>query len=343
VQRRTLLKAGLVLPAAASAGVLSGPAAEARPRVGATLASRLDHPWGIDFLPGGDALVTERSSGRLLRVRRHGGYRVLGTVPGVYNNGGEGGLLGLALSPTFRDDRWVYLFLTTRHDNRVVRVRYVDGAIGRPHVVLAGIPRNQTHNGGGLWFSGRPSLFVTTGDTRRPELAQDRHSLAGKVLRLKPDGTRQRGNPFGTRVWSYGHRNPEGITIAPDGRVWSSELGENTWDELNRIRPGRNYGWSRVEGADGPGGYHDPFVQWHTEDCSPSGVAIRHGIAWVGALRGESLWAVDVGGRGARRKTRHFHGDFGRIRMVKRAPDDSLWIGTSNGGGADRIHRIRFP
>jgi glucose/arabinose dehydrogenase len=286
--------------------------------------------------------VTERNSGRVLRVGPRGGHTVVGRVPGAFNDGGEGGLLGLALSPRFATDRWVYVFLTTRTDNRVLRLRYDGGRLGRPRVVLAGIPRGRTHNGGGLWFGGstRPSLFVATGDTRRRELAQDRRSLAGKILRLKPDGTAQDGNPFASRVYTYGHRNPEGITIAPDGRIWSSELGEDTWDEVNRIRPGRNYGWPRSEGGDGPGGSADPFARWHTEVCSPSGIAVARGRAWVGALRGECLWSVDLSGPTARRRTRYLHHALGRIRLVKRAPDGSLWIGTSNGGGADRIVRV---
>lgn len=344
VERRTLLKAGLVVPAAASVPLLVAPAADARPRVGATLARRLDYPWGIGFLPDGNALVTERNSGRVLRVRPSGGAHVIGVVPGVYNDGGEGGLMGLAVSPTFRRDRWVYVFLTTRSDNRIVRMRYTADGLGPPHVVVSGIPSGHTHNGGGLMFSHgtRPSLFATTGDTRDSTLAQRRSSLAGKILRMKPDGSPQDGNPYGTRVFTRGHRNPEGITLDHFGRIWSSELGENTWDELNWIRRGRNYGWPRAEGSDGPGGYTNPFVQWHTDDCSPSGVAIARGRAWVGALRGESLWSVDVAGRDSHQKVRYFQGRFGRIRMVKRAPGGSLWIGTSNGGGRDEIIRVRF-
>jgi glucose/arabinose dehydrogenase len=343
MHRRTVLKAGLAVPAALSVTALADPA-DAAPRASATLARRLSFPWGIDFLPDRSALVTERNSGRILRVRPGGGFSVVGRVRGAFNDGGEGGLMGLALSPRFATDRWVYVFLTTRRDNRVLRMRYVGGRLGPPRVVLAGIPRSRTHNGGGLWFSGhaRPSLFVSTGDTRRPWLAQDRRSLAGKILRLKPDGTAQTGNPFGSRVYSFGHRNPEGITIAADGRIWSSELGENTWDELNWIRPGRNYGWPRSEGGDGPGGSPDPFARWSTEECSPSGVAIARGRAWVGALRGECLWSVNLAGPAARRRTRFFHHDFGRVRMVKRAPDGSLWVGTSNGAGADVIVRIRL-
>lgn len=343
MRRRTLLKAGLLAPPAAAAPLVLGQApADAALRVGATLASGISYPWGIDFLADGSALVTLRNSGRILRVRPGGGYSDVGTVPGVYNNGGEGGLMGLALSPTYATDHLVYVFLTTSTDNRIIAMPYVGGELGPSQVVLSGIPRNQTHNGGGLWFTDHPSLYASTGDTRRPELALDKSSLAGKILRMKPDGSPQDGNPYGTRVFTRGHRNPEGLTMAPDGRLWSSELGENTWDELNWIRKGHTYGWPRVEGTDGPGGYTDPLTRWHPADCSPSGIAVRDGRAWIGALRGQCLWSVVLSGPNAPRRTRHLHGRFGRIRMVKNAPDGSLWIGTSNGGDADMIVRLTF-
>jgi len=249
--------------------------------------------------------------------------------------------MGVAVSPAYRRDHWVYFFLTTTSDNRIVRIRY-DGRrlVGAPREILTGIPSGSRHNGGGLWFSGHPSLFAGTGDTTNGALAQDRNSLAGKILRMTPSGAPQAGNPFGNRVYTLGHRNPEGITIGDDGRIWSAEFGENTWDELNRILPGRNYGWPRVEGKDGAGGYRDPLAQWHPADCSPSGVATLDGRAWVGALRGESLWSVDVSGRRRGRKVRWFNGTLGRIRHVKRAPDRSLWLTTSNGGGQDKVVRV---
>lgn len=340
MDRRTLLKAGVAAPFAVTAlSALSSPATAA-PRIGRTIAHGLDYPWGIDFLPDHSALVTMRNSGGIRHVRPDGGSSYVGTVPGVHHDDdGESGLLGLALSPTFASDGWVYVYQSTDSDNRVVRMRY-DGRLGSPQPVLTGIPTHRTHNGGGLWFDPAGNLFVTTGDTRNPALAQDLGSLGGKILRIKTDGSPADGNPFGTRVFTYGHRNVECVTASADGRIWASELGENTWDELNYIRKGHNYGWPRSEGSDGPGGYTDPYAQWHTDDCSPSGVAMNHGKAWVGALRGECLWSVDIGGAGAHTKTRHFHGTFGRIRMVKRHPDGSLWIGTSNGGGADKIVRI---
>lgn len=353
MERRTLLKWGVATPAvvgpAAWLATASPAEAKLRPRKGKTLASNLQVPWGLDFLPNGDALVGERNSGRVYRVAASGaGKTLVGTITGAFNNGGEGGLLGIAVSPHFATDRFVYMYLTTETDNRIIRVKYDGSSLSGRENVLTGIPRGNTHNGGCLWFSSS-SLFVSTGDTRNSSLAQNKSSLAGKILRLKMDGTAQTGNPFGSRVYTYGHRNPEGITIGPHGWIWASEFGENTWDELNVIRPGRNYGWPRQEGTDGRGGFTDPFTQWHPENCSPSGVAILHGRAWLGALRGQGLWAVGIAGNDKLKRVRHFHNAFGRIRNVKVAPDKTLWITTSNRDGRgspsatdDRVIRVRF-
>ena len=235
MERRTLLKAGVVAPAAAVAAAALPAPAEARPRLSRTLASGLSYPWGIDFLPDGTGLVTERNSGKVLRVRPGGGAAVVGRLPDAFNDGGEGGLMGVAVSPRFARDRWVYFFLTTTSDNRIVRVRFVDGALsGAPQPILTGIPSGSTHNGGGLWFTRHPSLFATTGDTRNSALAQNRNSLAGKVLRMRLDGSPQAGNPFGNRVYSYGHRNVEGITV---GRTWPDLGGRARREHLGRAQP----------------------------------------------------------------------------------------------------------
>ena len=355
MERRTLLKLGVATPAALTPIAwlaTAGPAeAEMQPQVGTTLASNLAVPWGLAFLPDGSALVGERNSGRVLHVAPTGGATPVGTISGVFNNGGEGGLLGIAVSPRFASDEWVYMYLTTQSDNRVIRLKFDGTSLSNRQTVLSGIPSGNTHNGGGLWFthSANPSLYVTTGDTRNSALAQNKSSLAGKILRLKMDGSRQANNPFGTRVFTYGHRNPEGITIGPSGSIWASEFGENTWDELNQIHGGRNYGWPKSEGTDGRGGFTDPYTQWHPENCSPSGIAISHGRAWLGGLRGKSLWSVDIGGANAKSRVRHFNNTFGRIRNVKAAPDDSLWITTSNRDGRgtpnandDKVVRITF-
>lgn len=318
------------------------------------LASGLRVPWGLAFLPNGNALVAERPSGRIHVVYAKGGRRLIGKVKGIGANPGEGGLLGLAVSPTFKKDRWVYAYFSTSSDNRVVRMRLEDGKLGRQQVLLTGIPVHENHNGGRLAFSPSGLLFVTTGDAtmnRSKSKAQNKRFLGGKILRMTPDGEVPDGNPFrDSYVWSYGHRNPQGIAFDKLGRLWAVRFGASKRDELNRIVKGHDYGWPTVEGGDGKGPFHDPFVTWSpTSICSPSGLAIVRGRAWVGALRGQALWSVALDGPNKRKKVRHFHGKFGRIRTVQTAPDGSLWITTSNRDGRadpiaadDRVIRVRF-
>ena len=335
LDRRTLLTAS----AAGAATLLATGTAEAAPTPGRVIAKGLEIPWGLAFLPSGDALLGERN-GRLHRVRARGGRRLVDELD--VSAVGEGGLLGIAVHPNFRRNRWVYLYLTTGSDNRVVRRRLVDGRLGRGGAVVTGIPKSTIHNGGRIAFGPDGLLYVATGDAGNGERAQDRGSLGGKILRVTPSGAVPDDNPFRSRVWSYGHRNVQGLDWDTDGRLWATELGQSDRDELNLIRRGANYGWPRVEGGDGPGPFADPFVTWNpTATCSPSGLAVTRGRAWVGALRGESLYSVRLSGPNAGRKARHFRGRFGRIRTVVTAPDGALWITTSNGSN-DRVVRIRL-
>ncbi|MDX6326902.1 MAG: hypothetical protein QOK15_3256 [Nocardioidaceae bacterium] len=353
LDRRTLLTASA---AGGALTVVGGGRADAALRVGRVVARDLVVPWGLAFLPGGDAIVGERMSGRVHRVSASGGRHQIGTI-GAAVPGGEAGLLGIAVAPTFRNDRWVYFYVSTAHDQRIIRRRYADGKLGRTHVLLSGIPRGDTsnHNGGGLGFGPDGLLYASTGDARLDtpgqksgSVAQDPDSLAGKILRLTPSGAVPDGNPWGNYAWSRGHRNVEGFTWDAHGRMWATEFGENTRDELNRIVRGGDYGWPAVEGGDGPGGFRDPFVTWHPTDiCSPSGVALAKGRAWVGALQGECLYSVRLTGPHAGRKVRHLHGRFGRLRTVRKAPDGSLWVTTSNRDGRgspaapdDRVIRL---
>lgn len=344
LDRRTLITAaaaGAALPLLTPGDALGAPVA------GRVLARGLQIPWGLAFLPSGDALVGERVNGRVHRVSRRGGRTHIGTIP--IDSIGEAGLLGIAVSPTFRRDRFVYFYHSTRDDNRITRRRLVRGELGPPQVLLSGIPKASIHNGGRIAFGPGGNLFASTGDVANGSLAQDTGSLAGKILRINPDGSVPASNPFGNPVWSYGHRNVQGLAWDRRGRLWASELGQSDRDELNRIRRGRNYGWPAAEGRDDNPAYTDPFVTWRPEFCSPSGIAVARGRVWVGALRGECLWSVRLNGPNARKKVRHFAGDFGRIRTVQRAPDGSLWITTSNRDGRgdphpndDRVVRIRL-
>lgn len=325
------------------------PTGPARVRVAGTVTTGLTSPWGLAFLPDGSALVSERDTSRIKRITADGGTaRTVGTVPGVVH-GGEGGLLGIAVAPTFAQDRWLYAYFTGSGGNRVVRMQVsADLRLGAPQSLLTGIPAGPVHNGGRLAFGPDGMLYVSTGDASEGSRSQDRRSLAGKILRLTPDGAPAPGNPFaGSPVWSYGHRNVQGLAWGADGTMWASEFGQNTWDELNRIEPGRNYGWPVVEGRAGRAGFVDPLVQWRPAQASPSGIAVAAGSVWLAALRGQRLWQVPLIGSGVGDPTELLRGEQGRLRTVAAAPDGSLWLVTSNTDGRgsprrgdDRILRL---
>lgn len=271
----------------------------------------------------------------------------IGRVPGV-EPGGEGGLLGLAVSPGFASDRQVYVYYSTSNENRIVRMTYQNGGLGAPQPVLAGIPSAVFHDGGRITFGPDGMLYAGTGDARRPELAQDRVSLAGKILRMTPAGDPAPGNPFpGSLVFSYGHRNVQGLAFDSRGRLWSVEHGADGWDELNLVAPGGNHGWPVVEGRGGGGQFRQPAVQWPPAEASPSGMAIVDDVIYIAALRGARLWQVPIVGDGAAEPVPLFAGEFGRLRTVEQAPDGSLWVTTSNRDGRgdlrdgdDRILRL---
>jgi glucose/arabinose dehydrogenase len=318
--------------------------------VAGTVATGLRTPWGIAFLPDGSALVGERDSGRIIRIATGGGKSTAGTVAGVSGGrGGEGGLLGLAVPPDFEEKSEVYAYYSIGGSNRIVRMPYREGRLGAPKVLVDDVPHAVIHNGGRLAFGPDGMLYATTGESGRPELAQDRESLGGKILRMTPDGKPAPGNPFGTLVWSYGHRNVEGLAWDSGKRLWATEFGENKWDELNLIGKGRNYGWPEVEGRGGTdhGRYTNPAVAWRTKEAGPVGIAILDGAAYIGGLTGNRLWRVPLNGAKAGKPFAYFNGRYGRIRTVTAAPDGSLWITTSNTDGRghpkagdDRILRV---
>ena len=311
------------------------------------VASGLEVPWGIAFLPGGDALVSERTTGRIVRVPAGGGEpREEMTIEGVDTGAGEGGLLGLAVSPGYERDGLVFAYFTAADDNRVVRFRL--GEAQRP--ILTGLERSTIHNGGRIAFGPDGMLYVGTGDAGNSTASQDPETLNGKILRMRPDGRPPDDNPFpGSLVYSVGHRNVQGLAWDGDGRLWQAEFGQNSFDEVNLIRPGRNYGWPEVEGrGDTAGGrFTNPLVTWSTDEASPSGAAVAGGALYVGALRGERLWRVPLQGASTGTPQALLDGEYGRLRTVTAAPDGALWVTTSNRDGRgsprdgdDRILRV---
>jgi glucose/arabinose dehydrogenase len=296
----------------------------------------LQLPWSTVFLPDGTAIISERDSAELKAVK-DGSTAVLGRMPGVVP-GGEGGLLGLAVSPDYNSDGLLYAYFTSQADNRIARftlTRSEPGGslkLGPPETVFSGIPKASTHNGGRIRFGPDGYLYVGTGDSQRRDQPQDPNALGGKILRITKDGKPAPGNPFGDNpVYSLGHRNVQGLDWDDAGRLWSSEFGPNVDDELNLIRPGGNYGWPDVTGAPGRTGYIDAKVVWpSTAESSPSGLEIVGSTAYLGALRGQRLWAVPLDGENAGNPVSYFTGEFGRIRDVSLAPDGTLWMLTNN-------------
>jgi glucose/arabinose dehydrogenase len=310
------------------------PSGRPNPRVAGTVADNLDVPWGIAFLASGDALVSERNTARIRKVTPRGKVTTLGEVSGVVppTGFGEGGLLGIALAPG--DEETLFAYMSTEDDNQVVRISLAGGRVGRPVPLVRGIPSRVRHHGGRLLFDPGGLLYVSTGDSGQSDLAQDRSSPAGKILRIRPDGRPAPGNPFGNRIWSYGHRNIEGLALDAQRRLWATEFGERDADELNLISRGKNYGWPEVEGSSRSARFVAPKVVWSpTSTCSPAGLAITRNTAFVGALRGQCLFAVPLRGSDAGEPRAYFAEDFGRIRNVVVAPDGSLWLTTSNTDG----------
>lgn len=325
--------------ASASPGAVAPPAKGAVTVTG-EVAKGLESPWGVAPLPGGDLLVASRDKGTISRVAvGSGAVTQIGEVPGVAP-GGEGGLMGLALSPTFASDRLVYVYFTTESDNRIARMRYDEQRpagqqLGAPDTVFRGIPKGLIHNGGRIAFGPDRMLYAGTGETGDTGLAQDKKSLGGKILRMTPDGKPVHGNPEADSVvYSYGHRNVQGLAWDKDKRLWAAEFGQKAWDELNLIEPGGNYGWPEAEGKAGKPGLRDPVAVWKTDEASPSGIAWAEGSVWMAGLRGDRLWRIPLAGTELVAEPEAFlEGKYGRLRTVVALGGDRLLLVTSETDG----------
>ena len=304
------------------------------PTVVGEAATGLQAPWSVAFLPDGSALVSERDSALVKLLDGQGAMTEVGHIPDVVPVG-EGGLLGLAISPDFASDQLVYAYRSAPGgENQIVRMTFDGAALGPPELVLDGIASNTTHNGGRIHFGPDGMLYAGVGDAGNPQTAQDPSSLSGKILRMMPDGSVPADNPFDNLVWSYGHRNVQGFGWTDDGTMWASEFGQDTWDELNLIEPGSNYGWPVVEGQAGQDGLVDPVAQWNPDDASPSGVAVVDGQVYLAGLKGQRLWQVpDPGAGSSLEPVAWFQGEYGRLRDVVEAPDGNLWVVTNNTDG----------
>lgn len=359
--RLVLAVLAVLLAACSSPGAESSPPADDAGALGETpaassglsvteVAAGLRAPWGVGFLPDGTALVNERDTALLRSVAPDGAVTDVGPIDGVAP-GGEGGLLGLAVSPDFAQDGLVFVYFTAAEDNRVEALTLRDGVIAGRRLVLEGIPKAGIHNGGRIIFGPDGLLYVGTGDASEREAAQDLGNLGGKILRMRPDGSPAPDHPFAEAplIYSLGHRNVQGLAFDSAGNLWAAEFGQNTWDELNRITAGANYGWPVVEGPSDDANFAAPSRVWDTGDASPSGIAVYEGSVWMAGLGGERLWQIPITGTETAEPIAHFVEEYGRLRTVEPAPDGSLWLTTSNTDGRgdvregdDRIQAIRL-
>ncbi|MEV6825242.1 PQQ-dependent sugar dehydrogenase [Amycolatopsis sp. NPDC051102] len=301
-----------------------------------------DLPWGLTTLPDGQVLYSRRDTFEIVRLDPATGTKtVVGRMPDVAGTDGEGGVLGIAVAAGFASDPWLYVMHTTSTDNRVVRIRYTGGVLtGTPEVLLTGIPRNKYHNGGRLRFGPDGKLYISTGDGQNSAWAQDLTVLAGKVLRINPDGSIPSDNPFGTPVWSYGHRNPQGLAFDAQGRLWEQEFGNSVMDETNLIVRGGNYGWPACEGTTGDCGQAGFIAPKHTypvAEGSCSGIAVVRTGLYIACERGTRLYRAEISGDSLTDVQQYLNGTYGRLRTVEPSADGGLWLTTTNYGDKDSI------
>jgi len=325
--RPLVITAAVLLLAGCTAAPAPAPAPSPAPTETTDVVTGLAAPWSVVRLESGSTLISERDSATVRELQADGILRDVATIEGVAP-GGEGGLLGLEV-----DGSTLFAYYTAADDNRVERFDLEGDAgsyrLGDGEVILDGLAKAGNHNGGRIKLGPDGDLYVTVGDAGDPGRAQDLGSNNGKILRITTDGDIPTDNPFpGSPVYSYGHRNPQGIAWDADGQLWAAEFGQDTWDEFNRIEPGGNYGWPVVEGIAGDPDYIDPVIQWTTDEASPSGFAYADGHFYLASLRGERLWVITDGEAKAT-----LVGTYGRLRDVVPGPDGTVWILTNNTDG----------
>lgn len=308
------------------------------------IAQNLEVPWALAFLPNGDILVTERI-GRVRLIKA--GQLLQEPVITLSNikQSGESGLHGIAIHPKYPENPYIYLYYTYFSDNddslnRVSRFTFDGQSLKDEQILVDKVPGAVFHDGGRIKFGPDGYLYITTGDAQNPSLSQDKNSLAGKILRVKDPST----SSGQVEIYSYGHRNPQGITWDNNGRLWATEHGSSATDELNLIEAGGNYGWPEIRGEQTKDGLITPKLQSGQQTWAPAGTAFLNGSIYFGGLRGQALFEVKLD---TLELKEHFKGQFGRIREVVLGPDNMLYITTSNRDGRgspslddDKILRI---
>lgn len=306
------------------------------------IATDLVVPWELVFLPNGNMLFTERIGN--LKMISNGKVSQITKISDVKAYG-EGGLLGMALSPHFSENHYIFLYYTFSGNNnstlnRVARYKFENNALSDQKIIIDNIPGAIYHDGGRIKFGPDNYLYITTGDSRTPSLAQNKNSLAGKILRVDENGKAPSDNPFGNLVYSYGHRNPQGLAWDDKGRLWETEHGPSgefglcCRDEVNLIVKGHNYGWPTINSTQTKSGMESPIIQSGNDTWAPGGALFYNSALYFGGLKGQTLYKYMENGT----LTPLLKDQFGRIRDVVLSPDNYLYILTSNRDGRGTIH-----
>lgn len=307
------------------------------------IAEGLETPWAIVILPDESLLVTERK-GTIKRITAGGNLQEnpMATIENVVEIG-EGGLLGMTLHPDFENNKFVYLYYTYKNDgsntlNRVVRMKYENDTLSNEELIVNEIPGANFHNGGEIAFGPDDYLYITTGDAQEPSRAQDTNSLAGKILRVTDSGEPAPGNPFNNRIYSYGHRNPQGIAWDDNGNLWATEHGRSGalsgYDEVNRIIAGGNYGWPEIQGDEVREGMIPPIIHsGATTTWAPGSIQIIKNMIYFTGLRGASLYRGTIQNNTIDSVTAYYKDDYGRMREVLVTSNGLLYVTTSNKDG----------
>lgn len=294
------------------------------------VAENLSIPWALAFLPDKRLLVNEREG----KIKLIDNGKIIEIAEINVHIEGEGGLHGIAIDPEFENNNYIYIYYTTgsignNSTNRVARYTFSNNSLTDETVILDNIPGARIHDGGRIKFGPDGYLYITTGDAANPSLSQNRSSLAGKILRIDTKGNPAPQNPFRNLVYSYGHRNPQGIAWDDKNQLFATEHGNSATDEFNLIEIGKNYGWPTITGSEKRDGMQSPIVESGNNTWAPAGLAYVNEKFYFGGLRGNALYQIEII-NGKYVLTEYFKGEFGRIRDVVKGPDNMLYITTSN-------------